>query len=152
MKKRGVTLLEIVIVLAISSSMLVILDSVFISYLKSFQSNVLFSQGFNYLNEAIALIEKEVNQGAKEVKAEGNIIKITYCDEITVNHIKLINSNLYILYGTQYVNPADSPSKNLIIDDVKEFEVKKVARILYIKIVWYNGQVIERCLAIQNAN
>ena len=132
--------------------MVAVIDSMFISYLKNYKSSVLGNKGFNYLSEAIALIEKEVNQSANRVKTEGNIIKIGYCDGVTLNYIKLINTNLYILYGTEYIKPEDSSNKNLIIDDVKEFVAKKFGRLLYIKVVWYSGQVIERCLVIQNAN
>ena len=152
MKKRGITLLEIVIVLSITFFMVAVIDSMFISYLRNYKNSVLGNKGFNYLSEAIALIEKEVNQSSSEVKTEGDIVKISYCDGVTLNYIKLINSNLYILYGTKYIKPADSSSKNLIVDDVKEFVAKKSGRILYIKVVWNTGQVIERCLVIQNAN
>ena len=152
MKKRGITLLEIVIVLSITFFMVVVMDSMFISYLKNYKSSVLNNKGFNYISEAISIIEKEINQSSSEVKAETNIIKISYCDGVTLNYIKLINSNLYILYGTKYIKPVDSSTKNLIMDDVREFVAKKSGRILRIKVVWNSGQVIERCLVIQNAN
>ena len=152
MKKRGITLLEIVIVLSVAFFMVVAIDSMFISYFKNYQSTVLQNKGFNYLSEAVALIEKEVNLSVSEVITEANIIKISYCDGVTLNYIKLINSNLYILYGTKYIKPVDSSSKNVIIDDVKEFVAKRAGKTIYIKIMWYSGQVVERCLVIQNAN
>ena len=86
------------------------------------------------------------------VKTEGNIIKINYSDGITLNHIKLVNSNLCILYGTKYNIPTDSSYKNVIIDDVKDFVATRTGRTLYIKVSWVNGQSIERCLVIKNAN
>ncbi len=46
--------------------------------MKSYKNTVLQNKGFNYLNDAIVIIEKEVNQDASEVKTEGNIIKIDY--------------------------------------------------------------------------
>ena len=122
------------------------------SYLKNYKNNVLENRGFNYLNEAIAIIEKQVNEDASIVKTEGNIIKINYFDGITLNYIKLINSNLYILYGTKYNIPADSSYKSIIIDDVKDFVATRTGRTLYIKVSWVNGQSIERCLVIENAN
>jgi len=36
--------------------------------------------------------------------------------------------------------------------EVKDFVAIKTGKILYIKIVWHNGQSIERSLAVKNAN
>lgn len=152
MKKKGVTLIEIVIIMALVFLMLGMVDSMLISNLKGYKNSVVQNKGFNYLNEAIAIIEKEVNQDASAVKTEGNIIKINYSDGITLNHIKCINSNLYIIYGTKYSIPKDNSYKSIIVDDVKDFVAIKSGKNLYIKILWYNDQSIERCLAIENAN
>lgn len=152
MKKKGVTLIETVIVMALVFLILGVVDSILISYLKNYKSSVTQNKGFNYLNEAIAIVEKEVNQNVSVVKTEGNIIKITYADGVTLNHIKCIDSNLYILYGTKYNIPRDSSYKSIILDHVKEFVAMKSEKVLYIKVLWHNGQSIERCLAIENAN
>ena len=152
MKKKGVTLIEIVIAMALVFLMVGVIDRMLVSYLKNYKNTVTQNKGFNYLNEALAIIEREVNQNARSVKVEDNIIKINYIDETTLNYIKCINSNLYILYGTKYSMPNDSSYKSLIIDDVKDFEAIKSGKILYIKVVWNNNQNIERCLSIENAN
>ncbi|MBU3189142.1 prepilin-type N-terminal cleavage/methylation domain-containing protein [Clostridium bowmanii] len=152
MVKKGVTLIEIVVAMSLVLLMLGVVDSMLISYLKNYKNSVIENKGFNYLNEAISIIEKEVNEDSKDVKTEGNIIKISYSDGSTTNHIKRINSNLYLLYGTIYSVPSDSSYKSLIIDDVKDFVAIKYGKTLYIKVSWYNGQIIERCLAIENAN
>lgn len=152
MKKRGVTLIEIVISMALVFLMVGVVDGMLISYLGSYKNKVLENKGFNYLNEALEIIEKEVNQDASSIKTEGNIIKISYSDGVTLNHIKCINSNLYILYGTKYSIPVNSSYKSVIADEVSNFEATKNGKILYIKVTWYNGQTIERCIAIENAN
>ncbi|MGH4138011.1 hypothetical protein [Clostridium sp.] len=152
MVKKGVTLIEIVVAMSLVFLMLGVVDSMLISYLKNYKNNVIENKGFNYLNEAISIIEKEINEDSKDIKTEGNIIKISYSDGRTTNHIKRINSNLYLLYGTIYSVPSDSSYKSLIIDDVKDFVAIKHGKTLYIKVSWYNGQTIERCLAIENAN
>jgi prepilin-type N-terminal cleavage/methylation domain-containing protein len=152
LKKRGFTLLEMVIAMALVFLLLGVVDSIMISYLKKYKNTVIQNRGFNYLSESIAIIQKEVNLNASEIITEGNIIKIKYVDGRTINHIKCINSNLYILYGTKYSVPQDNSYKSLIIDDVKGFVATKSGRILYIKVIWKNGQSIERCLVIENAN
>ncbi len=152
MKKGGVTLIEIVIVMALVFLMVEVVDSMLSSYTQNYKNIVLNDKGFNYLNEAIAIIDKEINKEATTVKTEGNIIKINYSDGTTLNYIKCINSNLYILYGTKYSIPLDTSYKSLIIDDVKEFVAARSGRTLYIKVSWYNGETIERCLAVENAN
>lgn len=152
MNKRGFTLIEIVVVMALVFLMVGVVDSMITSYMKTYKNSVLENKGFNYLNEAIAIIEKEVNESSSSVKAEDNIIKINYSDGVTLNYIKCINSNIYILYGSKYSPPVDSSYKSVIVDGVKDFVAIKSGRTLYIKVSWYNGQIIERCLAIENAN
>lgn len=149
MKKKGFTLIEIVIAMALVFLVIGAVDSMFISYAKNYKNSVVQNRGLNYLSEAIAIIEREVNQAASSVKTENNIIKINYFDRSTSNHIKRINSNLYILYDVR--NGIDA-QRSIIIDDVKDFVAIKSGKILYIKVVWINGQSIERCLAIENAN
>lgn len=152
MKKSGFTLIEMIIAMALVFLLLVVVDSMLISYLKKYKYNVIQNKGFNYLSESIAVIQKEVNLNASEVITEGNIIKIKYTDGSTINHIKCINSNLFILYGTKYSVPQENSHKSLIIDDVKGFVATKSGRTLYIKLTWKNGQSIERCLVVENAN
>ena len=152
MKKKGVTLVEIVIVMALVFLMVGVVDRLLISYMKNYKNNILDNKGFNYLNEALATIEKEVNDKASIVRTEGNIIKINYSDGISLNHIKCINSNLYILYGSKYSIPVDSSIKSVIIDDVNGFVARRSGKTLYIKVSWHNGQTIERCIAIVHAN
>ncbi len=152
MKKKGFTLIEIVIAMGLVFLMVGIVDSMLNSYMKSYKNSVVQNNGFNYLNEAISIIEKEINQHSATVTTVDNVIKINYFDGDTINNIKYINSNLYILYGTTNRLPLDKSTKSLIIDNVKEFVAIKKGKIIYIKVTWYNGQSIERCLAIENAN
>ena len=155
MIKKGFTLVEIIIVMALVILMLGVVDGIFISYVKTYKSNVSENKGFNYLNDAIFIIEKEVNQNVTQIKTDKNIIKIDYykkigkinSKDISKKDIKLVNSNLYILYGGE-----DIQSESAIIDDVKAFVAIKSGKNIYIKILWYNGQSIERCLVIENAN
>lgn len=151
MKKSGFTLIEMIIAMALVFLLLGVVNSMMISHLKKYKSSVLQNKGFNYLNEATAVIEREINLGALEVKTEENIIKIKYYNGNIINHIKCIDSNLYVLYGT-VLEPKDNSYKSLIIDDVKDFVATKSGKILYIKVTWKSGQSIERCLVIQNAN
>jgi len=147
MKKKGFTLIEIVIAIALVFLMLGVVDRILVSYVKSYNNSILQDNGFNYLNEALSIIEKEVNQTACEVKTEGNIIYINYYKGISAKYIKCINEDLRI-----FPNTKNGTGNNVIIDDVKDFVAIKSGKILYIKVVWKNGQSIERCLAIKNAN
>ena len=152
MKKKGITLIELVLVIAIAVLMVGVVDSLFRSYLKNYKNNIMQNRGFNYLREALVIIDKEVNLNANKVTTEENIIKIEYSDETTVNYIKSIHGNLYVLYGTKFSIPTNSSPKNMIIDEVEGFMAIRSGKALYIKIIWCNGQSIERCLPIENAN
>ncbi|MBU3155216.1 type II secretion system GspH family protein [Clostridium estertheticum] len=152
MIKKGFTLVEIIIVMALVFLMIGVVDGMFISYVKNYKISVVQNNGFNYLSEAIATIEKEVNYLARDVITEENVIKINNTNGNDIKYIKCINSKLYVLYGTMYKSLNDSSSKALIVDNVKEFVAIKSGKNIYIKIIWCNGQSIERCLVIENAN
>ncbi|MBX4265247.1 type II secretion system protein [Clostridium estertheticum] len=152
MIKKGFTLVEIIIVMALVFLMLGVVDGMFISYVKTYKTSVVQNNGFNYLSEAIAIIEKEVNYLSRDVIIEENVIKISNTNGNDIKYIKCINGNLYVLYGTMYKLPNDSSSKALIVDNVKEFVAVKSGKNIYIKIIWYNGQNVERCLVLENAN
>jgi Tfp pilus assembly protein PilE len=152
MKKRGVTLIEIVIVMAVAFLMVAVVDSMLISYLNNYKVTVLQSKGINYLSEALAIIEKEVNQDTNKVITEENVIKIDHYNKNTKNYIKCINRSLYVLYGEEFTIPTNRSPKGMIIDDVEEFVAIRSKKTLYIKITWCDGQKIERCLLIENAN
>jgi prepilin-type N-terminal cleavage/methylation domain-containing protein len=152
MKKKGFTLIEMIMVMAIMSLMIGVIGSMFIAYSKTYKKSVLENRGFNYLNEAISLIEKEINQEANHIKTEGNIIKISYFEDSKVNYIKRINDNIFLLYGSKIMEPRDDSYRNIIIDNIKDFIAVRHNNMIYIKIVWNNGDCIERCLGIENAN
>jgi prepilin-type N-terminal cleavage/methylation domain-containing protein len=146
MKKKGFTLIEMIIVMAIVSIMIGAIGSILISYSKIYKNSVLQNRSFNYLNEAISLIEKEIKQEADKIETNDNVIKINCFKDSTVNYIKRVNSNIFLIHGS-------IPShKNIIIDEVKDFAAVRDNNMIYIKIVWKNGDTIERCLGIENAN
>lgn len=152
MKQKGFTLMEIVVAMSVAFLMLGAVGSLLLSYVKSYKNSVVQGNGFNYLNDSIAIIEREVNNNSREVKTDENVIKIYYSDAITINYIEFKNGKLYTLYGNKYKLPMKGSYNNTIIDGVKDFVAIKSGKILYIKVVWNNGQSIERCLAIENAN
>ena len=147
MIKKGFTLMEIVIVMALVFLMVGVVDSIFISYVKGYKNTVLQNKGFNYLGEATAIIEKEVNFLASDVKTTGNIITINYYKGNSPKYIKLINGEVSIFSNVDSRNIS-----NTIIDNVKEFVAIRAGKTIYIKIIWKNGQCIERCILVENAN
>lgn len=147
MKKKGFTLIELVVVMSLAFLILGVVGSVFTSYVKSYKNSLLQNNGFNYLNSAIVMIDSEVNQYASEVKTDGNIINIVCYKGNSPKHIKFINGNIIVS-----TNVGNDYYTNIIMKDIKNFIAIKTGKILYIKIIWHNGQSIERCLAIKNAN
>jgi len=147
MKNKGFTLVEIIIVMGLAFLMVGAIDSILISYVKSHNISVLQDKEFNYLNEAIAIIDREVNMYAVEVKTEGNILNISYFKGTSPKYIKRVSGKIYILS-----NADGKSNKNTIVDGVKDFMAVKSGKNLYIKISLISGASIERCLTIENAN
>lgn len=145
MRKKGFTLIEMIIVMAIVSVMSAAIGSMLISYSKIYKNSYLQNRSFNYLNEAMSIIEREINLESRQVETNENIIKINYFKDDTVNYIKRINSSIVLLYGYTL-------HKNVIVDDIKDFIAIRNKNMIYIKIVWNSGHSIERCIGIENAN
>jgi len=139
--------MEIVVVMALSFLMLGAVGSMFVSYMKSYKNSIVRNSGFNYLNSAVFMIESEVNEHASKVKTEENIITIDCFKGSSPKRVKCVNGKLVVL-----TNSGNTYYSNTIMNDVKEFVTMKTGKILYIKIVWHNGQSVERFLAIENAN
>jgi len=97
MKKKGFTLMEIVVVMALAFLILGVVGSILISYVKSYKNSLVQNNGFNYLNSAIVMLDTEVNQYASEVKTEGNIINIVCYKGSSPKHIKCVNGKLSFL-------------------------------------------------------
>jgi len=55
MKKKGITLIEIVIAMALVFILVGVIDRMLVSYLKNYRNSVVQNKGFNYLSEAIAI-------------------------------------------------------------------------------------------------
>lgn len=147
MKKRGFTLIELVVVMSLAFLMLGVVGNILTSYVKGYKNSLLQSNGFNYLNSAIVMIDSEVNQYASDVKTDGNIINIVCYKGNSPKNIKSVNGNIIVS-----TNVGNNYYTNIIMKEVKDFKAIKTGKILYIKIIWHNGQSIERCLAIKNAN
>ena len=149
MKKKGFTLMEIVIVMGLAFLMLGAVGSILVSYVKSYKNSILQNSGVNYLNSSIFMIDTEVNEFASKVVTEGDIIKIDCFKGNSPKNIKCVNGNLIV--STRSSDDGKYYSNTIMIQ-VKEFVARKTGKIIYIKIVWHNGQSIERFLAIENAN
>lgn len=139
--------MEIVIVMALAFLMLGSIGSMLVSYVKSYKNSLVQNSGFNYLNSAIFMIDSEVNEYAKCVKTDGNIITIDCYKGSSPKRVKCVNGKLIVL-----TNSGNTYYSNTIMSEVKDFVAIKTGKILYIKIVWRNGQSIEKFLAIENAN
>jgi len=149
MKKKGFTLMEIVIVMGLAFLMLGAVGSILVSYVKSYKNSILQNNGVNYLNSSIFMIDTEVNEFARNVVTAGNKITIDCFRGNSPKIIKCVNGNLIVSTKS---SEDGKYHPNTIMSEVKEFVAMKTGKILYIKIVWHNGQSIERFLAIENAN
>jgi len=139
--------MEIVVVMGLAFLMLGAVGSILVSYVKNYKNSILQNSGFNYLNSAIFMIDTEVNEYASKVVTEGNIITIDCFKGSSPKSVKCVNGKLSVV-----TKSGNTYTSNTIMSEVKEFVAMKTGKIIYIKIVWHNGQSIERFLAIENAN
>lgn len=144
--RQGFTLVEVVVALGISSIIIASTASIFLRFTSEFKDKTIKDREMNYINEALAFIEHELNDNNSSVVLENNILNMYKSDGIHMNRINLNNSgNLFIFYFSY----GNLESSNPIMNDIMTFKLEKRNNIFYVSIISKNGEKGERCIGIE---
>jgi hypothetical protein len=153
--KRGVSLLEVIIAIGISMSILLFINYEIVQCCKSFNNTLLQTSQHFYINEAFRFIEVELKENVKEVIISENLLtlikynkrskgnqSLVYSDidfvNTTINLISLSNEELKIKYST-------SATTVTLLKDVEYFHLEKYKNKLYITIRMKKGTQVNKC-------
>ena len=114
-KKKGFTLIELIIYLAVSLTIILILSDIFIVSYKSFNKNINKDSNINSIENGIVAIKDIVMDSRvifKENKKNSLLIYQKFKDFYWVQSIYKKDNNLIVEYNEQYFNNVFAVSKS----------------------------------------
>jgi len=141
--KKGFALIEVIIALALASTLICTEITALGRYMKIFRENAYESRDSFYINEAFAFIEYIVEE-ALYAEVESNAIKLERRDGTGTDWIRRdSDGNLLISYGSRY-----SSTTNNIMKNISAFEVRQTGKTFFITIITKKEKVYNKCILI----
>lgn len=142
--KKGFTLIELLIAASIVGIIISSQILILFKYMKIHRQEINQSRESFYVNEALMIIENQINT-AKYVTVEDNMIKLKSYDRVSYDYIKIDRDpDIVISYDSKY-----SSHTNNILKDIKDFKVQQSNQLIYISIETKKGNVYKRCLGLE---
>lgn len=137
--KKGFTLIEMIIYLAVSLLIILILSDIFIVSYKSFNKNIKKDSDINSIENGIIAI-KDMSMDSRVIFKEKNnnslVLYQKFKDFYCVQSIYKKNNQLIVEYSERYDNGNyEIKAEETIIKNINNFYVYKKENLLYIKII-----------------
>jgi len=139
--KKGFTIIEVLASAALTSVVMTILISMFLTYNSSFCKESQDHRNYFYSMEALMYIQHQV-ETANSLKVNNNTLELEFSDDI-VKHIYLNNKeNLIIVHNEN----GKRKTPNEILGNVKEFNTYRKNDTIYVSLMLKNGENYEICI------
>ncbi|WP_138204448.1 type II secretion system protein [Haloimpatiens lingqiaonensis] len=148
MKKKAFTLIELVIAVSIASILFSLEIRVLAREIRSFSRNLQCTVNYSSINEGINFIHK-VLHGKSDIQVQDNTIKVVDNKKNKIKTIKLEKGVLKIEYEDVNYH-SGKKTFNTICKDVKNFNVYKNAKVLFVKIQDITGKECSRFIPLEN--
>ena len=137
--KKGFTLIEMIIYLAVSLLIILILSDIFIVSYKSFNKNIKKDSYINSIENGIIAI-KDMSMDSRVIFKEKNnnslVLYQKFKDFYCVQSIYKKNNQLIVEYSERYDNGNyEIKAEQTIIKNINDFYVYEKENLLYIKII-----------------
>lgn len=137
--KKGFTLIEMIIYLAVSLLIILILSDIFIISYKSFNKNIKKDSYINSIENGIIAI-KDMSMDSRVIFKEKNnnslVLYQKFKDFYCVQSIYKKNNQLIVEYSERYDNGNyEIKAEQTIIKNINDFYVYEKENLLYIKII-----------------
>lgn len=146
--KKGFTLIELIVAMAIASMMLSFQCVIFVKHLSTYNRDIKIIRDRAYCNQSFIIIENLIYDGMKEVNVENNDIKIV-CSNGENKKIRFASTTKKILvdYYDKYGNTIKT--SNVVATNINKIEARKKDNVLYLSITNKEGETINRCFGIK---
>lgn len=150
-RHKAFTLLEIIISLGISMSLLLVIikinSDMINDYYKNSQQNILED---NFDNAMLNLDNIINGYLVSDIKTEGNKIIIKYNLDLEKDYYKIrtiyLSNNKLMIATTNYDSKGISNGQNVLLNNVKEFNVYTKEALIYFEIITDLGESRIRCI------
>ncbi|MCR1934172.1 prepilin-type N-terminal cleavage/methylation domain-containing protein [Clostridium tepidum] len=140
-KKKGFSIIEILIGLSIMSIISLYIIKVTVKYTSNYKIKKEEILEYIYVEEAFNTIKHILDRESSSIVV-GDSIKIERYDDKGYDYIRKDKAgNIIISYGAKY-----SSNTNNVCRGIKEFKVKENGEVIYLKIVGKKGKEYTRCL------
>ncbi|MCY6354060.1 prepilin-type N-terminal cleavage/methylation domain-containing protein [Clostridium sp. ZS2-4] len=149
--KKGFTILELIISLAIASILILIITRMFFYEFKNYKKFIIQDRNESYAKEALRFIETQVeNIINKDIEIEGKKLTIKKNNGDVSIIEKKTNSNKkhkIIINYYKHINSTWKP--DTIVENVQDFSIYRNKNVIYVTIETENGVKFERCIEIK---
>lgn len=146
--KKGFTLIELMVAMAIASILLSFQCVIFVKYLNTYYKDTKIIKDRSYCNEGFIIIESLLYDEMKEINVENNEIKII-CSSNQNKKIRYVNTTGKILvdYYDEYGNTVKTA--NVVATNIDNMKVIKKDNVVYISITNKVGETVSRCFGVK---
>ena len=150
-KNEGFTLLEIIISLGISVSLLLVIIKINADIIGDYCNSSEKSILENNFDNAMLNLDNLINGYlVSDIKVENNKITIKYDVDLEKNYYKIksiyLNNNKLMISTINYDSNGASSGQNVILNNVKEFNVYTKEALIYFEIITDSGESRIRCI------
>ena len=150
-KNEGFTLLEIIISLGISVSLLLVIIKINADIIGDYCNNSEESILEDNFDNAMLNLDNLINGClVSDIKVENNKITIKYDVDLEKNYYKIksiyLNNNKLMISTINHDSNGISSGQNVILNNVKEFNVYIKEALIYFEIITDSGESRIRCI------
>lgn len=143
--KNGLMLIEVILSMGLIMVVISMIIPLFLRLNNIYKATVDYDRNYFYAQEALLYIKNEMIQNTLNCNIDNNKIKINKLDGTRkeVYRAKGTN-NLFDIIVTYYSNNYASATNN-ILKSVKDFQIIKKDKLIYLYIITSDGKKYERC-------
>lgn len=152
-KKAGFTMLEIIISLGIAVSLLLILVKLSASMLNEYVEDTKLCIDDANFDNAMLNLDNNINGylvSTIDANINDDIVTVKYVTDIKNNYYKIKNiyykNNKLMVSTDNFDSDGYSKGENVILNNVKEFNVYKKGNLIYYEIIMNSGESRIRCI------
>lgn len=148
-KKKGISLLEILVYLSLSVVVILLTTSLYIKVQKNYYDNITENKNLNSIAEGLITIETMVkDEDVYKIESTNSNLKLYLISEgqSMIKEIKINNDRLMVYYYKLYYESYYLyGSPNVLIINIKEFYINKKGNLIYLNLK-INNENYTKCI------
>ncbi|MDD3225468.1 MAG: type II secretion system protein [Clostridium sp.] len=145
--RKGFTLIELVVSMAIASILLSFECAIFVKCIGYYNKNIIAIRDASYCKEAMLIVNHIMNSNPKEISLKDNGIYVKESDgSIKIIKENPISSKLVVDYYDVYGN---FKTTNIVSNNIKNMETFQKGNFICVNLIDSEGKSIRKCFGIK---